>query len=209
MLAYGDNACNALIGAVPASGKCVAATNARIGSWQLHCNNTIDASSTSPSLTYAPGDLKRRGKRRLANIRDLENTAIDVSVSRTITVTLVASSETSSAMNASESQNLATTTNPSMSADAASSSVLGFLGSATRIEYNSTSYVTAVLNSSHVLSTLKTIKASSTAAVTAARISNGTAILHKGGSSLSLPDAQMFVLTALCNALIIMVAIVS
>lgn len=204
MLAYDDYGCTSLVGSLPTNGKCVAATKAKIGSWQVRCDTGAHVSSTSSSAMYAPGDLKRRGKQRLPSIRDVGATTTHPSVSRTVTLTLIASpvaSDVSSPVNASASSDPAASITPSPSAGATLSTSVN---SGSGIEYNLTLSVIAAANSSYVMSTLKTVRPSST--VTGS--SNGTALLHVGGSPSNQPDARRVMVTALCGVLAFLVAVV-
>lgn len=65
VLAYGDRACghDTLIGVVPSTGTCLAATKMRMGSWEAVCRYSDQNSSSTSSLS---GELKRRPKLRIS-----------------------------------------------------------------------------------------------------------------------------------------------
>ncbi|KAK5095920.1 hypothetical protein LTR70_010028 [Exophiala xenobiotica] len=136
VLAYDDYECSSLVGSVPVSGKCVAATKAKIGSWQAQCNSTDGSHVAAAATSYASGELKRRGKYRLPAVRDEANmtnyTTDPIATASSIV------SEISSAISESATATDAETTS-SPSAGAAFSSAVS---SGAEIGYSLTSYLT-------------------------------------------------------------------
>ena len=110
---------------------------AKIGSWQANCNGTIRNRAQDATTSYAPGELKRRGKYRLPIIREEANATIcttDVEA----TATSIAS-EISSAISVSATDMAAAEVTSAPYAGAALSSAVS---SGAEIGYNLTSYVT-------------------------------------------------------------------
>jgi len=136
VLAYDDYECSSLVGSVPVSGKCVAATKAKIGSWQAQCNSTDGSHVSAATTSYASGELKRRGKYRLPAVRDEANMT-NYSTDPIATASSIVS-EISSAISESATATDAETTS-SPSAGAAFSSAVS---SGAEIGYSLTSYLT-------------------------------------------------------------------
>lgn len=136
VLAYEDYECSSLVGSVPVSGKCVAATRAKIGSWQAQCNSTDSSQVATAATSYASGELKRRGKYRLPAVRD-EADRTSYTTGPIATASSIVS-EFSSAISESATATDAEVT-PSPSAGAAFSSAVN---SGADIGYNLTSYLT-------------------------------------------------------------------
>lgn len=208
VFAYDDYGCTSLVGSVPSNGKCIAATKAKIGSWQVQCNTTEKVSSAPTRAPYLPGELKRRSKMRISSMDEVHNmTAMESTSCTTTDATVVASSvanEISSAVNASATQNAAANITSSPSAGAALSSAIS---SGTAIEYNLTAYVTAGPNSTYTTPSTKTATSFSTVTYTGTRGSNGTVLLHVGGSSSNQIDSASILVTFLCGVLAVVGAI--
>lgn len=112
VLAYEDYSCSTLVGSVPASGKCIASTRAKIGSWKASCN------ATSTSTSYSSGELKRRTKSRLEIPRDeATTTTTKTLINQNITMTAGSiASEQASAVSASMINSVEVVTTPSAGA---------------------------------------------------------------------------------------------
>ncbi|KAK5074288.1 hypothetical protein LTR64_006567 [Lithohypha guttulata] len=203
VLAYNDYGCSSLVGSIPSSGKCVASTKARIGSWQAVCNSTIVSADDKATIqTFAPGELKRRGKLRLPAIRDEVNHTSSITLTNENNVATASSivSEISSGISASATIEVAAGVTSLPSAGAALSSAIS---SGAGISYNLTSYVTdtATANTSASVtgggngtytppSMTTALSPTVTATYSGKTNGNGTAQLHMGQASSTFDSSK-------------------
>ena len=188
MLAYNDYGCGSLVGAVPASRKCVAATKAKIGSWQASCNGTEDDTVAATIQTFVPGELKRRGKNRLPKIRDEVNVTSTYSLDHVATASSIVS-EISSNIAVSATGDAAAAVTSAPSAGAALSIAIS---SGEGVDYSLTSYVTDTVasasatavpsNETHSRPTMTTTT-SPTISSSGNGTKNGTVTFHKGSAA--------------------------
>ncbi|KAK5945570.1 hypothetical protein PMZ80_002775 [Knufia obscura] len=211
VLAYEDYGCSSLVGSVPASGKCVAATKAKIGSWQVNCNSTDTSSASAAVTSFAPGELKRRGKYRLPAIRDDANMT-NVTTDPLATASSIGN-EISSAISASATDTAAAGITSSPSAGAALSSAVS---SGSELAYNLTSYVTDTAASVTATGAMNGTGTPSMTATTAPTITytgskneNGTVTFQKGAAAAVEIGKGRILVTVLIGVLAVVGAAVA
>lgn len=205
VLAFEDDGCSNLVGSVPTSGKCVAATKGKIGSWQANCNITHSNPASAAVTSYAPGELKRRGKTRIPAIRGDANVA-NMTNNPVATASSIVS-EISSAISASATSITGAEVTSSPYAGAALSSAVS---SGADIRYNLT-YVTDTAVSATATGATNGTATPSITTATAPTITytgsihdNGTVTFHKGAAAALQIGNGRLLMTVLTGMLTIL-----
>lgn len=215
VLAYTDYSCSSLVGSVPASGKCLASTKAKIGSWKAICNNTSTSPSNNLQTSYMPGELRRRDNRRLPKIRQQAESAINRTVTTTqstsqaqVTRTVVAScitSHISSGISADVNATVTVATIPSADAALSSSVSFGYL-----IDTSLTSHATytgsaAAIYTGTLSMTNATTAHPATVTYSGTANRNESATLYMGSASLQGAADGRVLLTVLSGMVVLLI----
>jgi len=200
-----------LVGSVPVSGKCVAATKAKIGSWQAQCNTTNDNQVSATLTSYAPGELKRRGKYRLPAVRD------EVSMTNGTTDSVATASSIVSEMSSAMAVSATATGAEVTSAASAGAAFSSAISSGADLGYNLTSFLTDTAGSATVTGannatdtpSMTTTSAQTVVTYTGSTDANGSVIFQKGAAATIQVGNGKGLTTILTSMLVVLGAVVA